>query len=162
MLIRKAHFKDLPAINEIYNHAILNLTATFDEEIRKFEERQEWFETHHDPRYPLVVAEDNGEVVGWGSISPFRPRAAYRFSGETSIYVRNDKYGHGIGTLLLQELIILAKENKLHALLGIIVDDNQSSIKLHCKFGFQKVGYLKEVGFKFGRWLDIIIMQKML
>ena len=76
--------------------------------------------------------------------------------------MRNDKYGHGIGTLLLQELIILAKENKLHALLGIIVDDNQSSIKLHCKFGFQKVGYLKEVGFKFGRWLDIIIMQKML
>ncbi|KJS82523.1 MAG: hypothetical protein JM58_14985 [Peptococcaceae bacterium BICA1-8] len=162
MLIRKAQLKDLADINEIYNHAILNLTATFDEEIKTSQERQEWFASHQDLQYPLIVAEDKGEVVGWGTISPFRPRTAYRFSGETSIYVRNDMYGQGIGTFLLKELIILAGENNLHTIFGIIVDDNNSSIKLHSKLGFEKVGYLKGAGFKFNRWLDIIIMQKML
>jgi len=162
LMIRKAELKDLEAITNIYNHAILNLTATFDEETKEMEERIEWFNSHQDPKYPLIVAESEGEILGWGSISPFRPRRAYRFSGETSIYIRNDMYGQGIGTLLLKELIRLAEENGLHTLLGIIVDDNEPSIKLHSKFGFQVAGKFQEVGYKFDRWLNVIIMQKML
>ncbi|MGI6225077.1 MAG: GNAT family N-acetyltransferase [Peptococcales bacterium] len=162
MLIRKAEIKDLEAITKIYNYAVLNLTATFDEEPKNLEERKKWFISHQDPRYPLIVAEDKGYILGWGSISPFRPRPAYRFSGETSIYIHQDAYGRGIGTLLLEELIRLAKENDLHTLLALIVVDNQPSIKLHSKFGFQVAGHYKEIGFKFEKWLDIYIMQKML
>jgi len=92
MIIRKANLRDLEAITKIYNYAVLNLTATFDEEPKDWEERKEWFSSHQDPRYPLIVAEEKGDIVGWGSISPFRPRKAYRFSGETSVYVRNDMY----------------------------------------------------------------------
>ncbi|NLT95364.1 MAG: N-acetyltransferase [Clostridia bacterium] len=162
MIIRKANLRDLEAITKIYNYAVLNLTATFDEEPKDWEERKEWFSSHQDPRYPLIVAEEKGDIVGWGSISPFRPRKAYRFSGETSVYVRNDMYGKGIGTLLLQELVRLARESGLHTLLAIIVDDNEASIKLHSKFGFETVGRFKEVGYKFGKWLNVVIMQKML
>ncbi|MDK2824377.1 MAG: L-amino acid N-acyltransferase [Clostridia bacterium] len=162
MIIRKAELKDLQAITDIYNHAILNLTATFDEEIKSLEERKEWYFAHQGSRYPLIVAELNAEIVGWGSISPFRPRAGYRFTGETSIYVRTDRQGHKIGTLLLKELIDMACASGLHTLMGIIVDDNLPSIKLHAKFGFEIVGRFKEAGYKFGRWLDVIIMQKML
>jgi len=104
--------------------------------------------------------ETEGEIVGWGSISPFRPRAAYRFTGETSIYVRCDQYNQGIGSLILGELVKRGEENGLHSLMGIIVDGNQASIKLHRKFGFEIVGNFKEVGYKFNKWLDVIIMQK--
>lgn len=162
MLIRKARLGDLEAITNIYNFAVINLTATFDEEPKDMEERKEWFKTHQDLRYPLIVAEDKGVILGWASISPFRPRKAYRLTGETSIYLRSDMYGKGIGTLLLQELVKLAQENGIHTLIGIIVDDNKASIKIHSKCGFEVVGYYKEVGLKFGTWLNVVIMQKML
>ncbi|MFZ7101650.1 MAG: GNAT family N-acetyltransferase [Peptococcaceae bacterium] len=162
MLIRKAVLEDLPQITDIYNYAVLNLTATFDEEEKTITERQQWFATHQDERFPLLVAEKEGEIVGWGSLSQFRPRAGYRFSGETSLYIRHDMYGQNIGTLLLAELIRLGRENGLHSLLGIIVDSNLASIKLHSKFGFEIAGHYREAGFKFGRWLDVNVMQKML
>ncbi|MFZ5945475.1 MAG: GNAT family N-acetyltransferase [Bacillota bacterium] len=162
MIIRKAEIKDLKEIADIYNHAILNLTATFDEEVKSLQERREWFEIHQDSRYPLLVVQEEKEIVGWGSISQFKPRAGYRFTGETSIYVRHDKYGNNIGSLLLEELINLSKKSGLHCLMGIIVDNNVPSINLHAKYGFKIVGNYREVGFKFGRWLDVVVMQKIL
>ncbi len=162
MIIRAAKGEDLQAITEIYNDAILRLPSTFDEEPKSMEDRLEWFRFHQNPRYPLLSAVDSGEVVGWGSISPFHPRNAYRFTGETSIYVRKDMYGRGIGSALLGELVRAAAGQGYHSLMALIVGGNEASVRIHEKFGFRLVGTYREVGFKFGRWHDIHVMQRLL
>lgn len=158
---RLATMDDLPAINVIYNHYVTHSTCTYQTEPTTAVERAEWFAAHG-AEHPVIVAVEGGEVIGWGSLSRFHVRAAYRHSVEDSVYVRHDALGKGLGSLLLGELVRMAGEIGHHTVLGGISADQEASIALHAKFGFEKVSHLKEVGFKYGRWLDVVWMQRML
>lgn len=159
--LRPATAADLPAINEIYNHYVVHSTCTYQTVLNTEEERAEWFAAHG-PEHPVIVAEEDGRVIGWGSLSRFHPRQAYENSVEDSIYIQHDFRGKGLGNLILTELLKLAREIGHHTVLGGIDTEQPASIALHARHGFVKVSHLKEVGFKQGRWLDVIWMQKML
>ena len=161
--LRPATAVDLPAINAIYNHYVLHSTCTYQTVPSTEQEREEWF-AGHGPKHPVLVAvdESSGGVIGWGSISKFHARQAYENSVEDSIYLHHEWRGRGVGSQMLAELLRLAKEIGHHTMLGGIDADQKGSYALHKKFGFEKVSHLKEVGFKQGRWLDVIWMQKML
>ena len=159
LAIRAASESDLGAILEIYNHAVMNTTATFDLAPRTAETQAAWL-LEHVPPYPAIVWEEDGQVLGWGSISPFATRPAYRFSGELSVYVSSDARRRGIGASLLRELVRLGAVNGLHSLLGRIAEENSASVALAEKTGFRRVGLLEEVGFKFDRWLNVAIYQR--
>jgi L-amino acid N-acyltransferase len=153
----------LSKILEIYNHAVLHTTASYDYEPRSMEHRIAWFEDHQRNDYPILVAvNDADEVIGWGSLSRFHDRMGYRFTAEDSIYVAAEHRGKGVGKALLAPLVQCAKDRKLHALIGLIDAQNEASIRLHASFGFQKTGHLKQVGYKFDRWLDVVYMQLLL
>jgi len=158
--LREAGDADQRAILDIYNDAVLHSTATFDLEPRTWEEQQRWFQEHRPP-YAVFVARQGDTVAGWGSLSPFRPRPGYRFTGEDSIYVQQDFRGRGIGTALLGLLIEAASRGRFHSVMALIDGDNAVSVRLHERFGFQHVGTFHEVGFKFDRWLDVVHMQWM-
>jgi phosphinothricin acetyltransferase len=157
--IRHAIESDLNAILDIYNDAILNTTAVYDYEPHTLNMRKHWFETKKEQGFPVFVAEENNEVLGFSSIGPFRVWAAYKYSVENSIYVKDRQRGKGIGKLLMQPLIDAAKELKLHTIIAGIDADNKLSIEFHKQFGFEEVGYFKQVGWKFNRWLDLVFMQ---
>jgi L-amino acid N-acyltransferase YncA len=159
--IREAVPSDLPAMLEIYNDAIRNLTATFDLEEQTLDERRIWFEKYGG-KYPLIVAELNGEVVGYSCLSPFRDKPAYSNSTELSIYISPKHRGHGVGTALMKEILKRAAELGYHTVIGGITGGNEISVKLHEKFGFEYVGCFKEVGFKFGQWQDVHFYQLMI
>jgi phosphinothricin acetyltransferase len=159
--IRAATPADLGAINDIYNHYVLHSTCTYQEEPEPLEGRRQWFE-HHGERHPIIVAEVDGQVVGWGSLSPYHARSAYRHTVENSVYVHHQLHRRGIGSLLLQELIIRARGLGHRAIIAGIDADQPASVALHVKFGFVEVGHLKQVGSKFGRWLDVIYMELLL
>lgn len=165
MKIRLGCIDDLPVLTDIYNYAVLNLNATFDEKPNTLNERRGWFNSHQNPRFPLLVAtiENEGQekLIGWGSLSPFHPRSAYRFTGETSIYVDPNFWGLGAGSQLLAELLLAAQKVDYHTLTALIAGGNEASIKLHQKYGFQVAGTYKEVGYKFNQWQDLIVMQKL-
>jgi phosphinothricin acetyltransferase len=163
MNIRPATREDLPGILEIYNDAVLNTTATYDYEPRTLEHRIAWFEEHAKENYPVFVAvEESGRVAGWSSLSQFHARVGYRFTAENSVYVAADRRGQGIGKLLMPPLIEGARKRGAHAIIRAIDADNEPSVRLHASFGFVKVAHLKEVGFKFGRWLDVVYMELVL
>jgi phosphinothricin acetyltransferase len=134
----------------------------YDYNIRTFEQQQNILEEKINKNFPVIVAELDGQVVGFGMYSEFRFREAYKFTVEHSVYVDESFHGKGIGKLLLQELITLAKEQKLHTMIAVIDAENQSSVEFHEKFGFKTVGIIKESGFKFDRWLDSVFMQLIL
>lgn len=148
-------------MTDIYNYAIENLTATFDTVPSTVESRLTWLDEHVGP-YPAIVAEQGGEVAGWGSLSPFHERPGWRFTVENAVYVRPDKCGLGIGKAILARLIELAREHGHHAIIAQIAGDNTPSTKLHQKFGFETVGVLKEAGHKFGHWVDVVLMEKLI
>jgi phosphinothricin acetyltransferase len=156
--IRQATEADLVAISDIYNHYVKHSTCTYQEEPETPGDRRHWFE-HHDERHPVIVAEANGQVVGWGSLSAFHPRSAYRRTVENSIYIHHQYHRQGIGSLLLQELITRARQLGYHAIIAGIDGEQTASAALHTKFHFVKVGRLRQVGFKYGRWLDVIYME---
>lgn len=156
--IRLASEADLPAIDEIYNWYIPRSTCTYDEQVHPFESRIEWFK-HHGPRHPVTVAELDGQVVGWGSLSDFRDRSAYRFTCENSVYVKHDVQGKGIGSALLADLIERARALGYHTIIAGADAEQTASIALHRKFGFETVAHFKQAGYKFDRWLDVIFMQ---
>jgi len=159
--IRPATEDDVPAILDIYNEAIVNTVATFDTEPQTLEEKLAWFrETAHP--YVVVVAERDGEVVGWASLRRFRAKAAYRYTAENSVYVRNDYHGEGTGTALMRELVDLGAASWFHTIIAGIAGENPASVRLHERFGFETVGVEREVGYKFERWIDVTWMQKML
>lgn len=163
IVIRRATRTDVPAILEIYNDAVLNTTASAEYEPRSLESRYAWFDEHERAGYPIFVASNNAnEIVGWSSLSPYRERYGYRFTAENSIYVHPQWRGRGVGKLLLPPSIEAAREMKLHALLASISADNEVSLKLHAQFGFEKVAHFKETIYKFGRWLDVVYMEKLL
>lgn len=160
-MIRPATAADLPAVNEIYNHYVLHSTCTFQIEPDSLEDTRRCFATHDD-LHPITVAELDGQVVGWASLSLYHVRCAYCRTAESSVYVREELRGRGIGTGLLNDLLQRAKRLGHHTVLALICSEHPGSIALHHKVGFEQVGQLREVGYKFGRWLDVVFMQKRL
>ena len=159
--IRNAQLSDVDAITEIYNEAILTTTATFDTEPKSASERLEWLKSHGE-RHPVIVAELNGTVVGWASLSRWSERSAYDDTAETSFYVKSGHRGRGIGRKLKQAIVDEARRLKFHTLIARIAEGGDVSLHLNESFGFVHVGTLKEVGRKFGRLLDVHILQKIL
>ena len=161
IILRPATESDLAAINDIYNYYVLHSTCTYQEDTETLESRREWFR-HHGEQHPVIVAEADGHVVGWASLSAYHKRSAYRHTVENSVYIHHQHHHRGIGTLLLQELIVRARNLGHHAIIAGIDADQPASVALHTKFQFVKVGQMKQVGLKFGRWLDVIYMELML
>ena len=152
---------DAPAIRDIYNREVLESTVTFDLVPRTLEDQVAWID-EHSGGHPAVVAVDGHDVVGFASLTPYRPRPAYMTTVEDSVYVHRDHRGAGVGALLLGELVDLAREHGFHAIIARIVGDHAASIRLHTACGFETIGTEREVGRKFGKWLDVVLMQKML
>lgn len=162
MNIREAVTKDLPFILDIMNDAILNTTSIYDYNVRTTEFIETWFRQKKTDQLPVLVYEDNGNTVAYGSYGIFRAWEAYKFSVEHSIYVNKDFQGKGIGKQLLMALIEKAKKDGYHTMIAGIDASNESSCAFHQKLGFIEVGKFREVGYKFDRWLDLVFMQLML
>jgi phosphinothricin acetyltransferase len=163
MTVRHATHDNLPGILEIYNEAVANTTASYDYEPRTLEHRIAWFDDHVKDNFPVFVAlNEAGRVTGWSALNRYRDRLGYQFTAENSVYVAADLRGKGIGRLLMRPLVDTARQRGLHAILAGIDAENQSSIRLHASFGFLKVAHFKQVGFKFGRWLDVVYMELLL
>ncbi|NHM07722.1 N-acetyltransferase [Flavobacterium sp. CYK-4] len=160
--LRKAKAADIPEILSIVNHAIRNSTANYLYDDITLEEQLKWFEEKQSKNFPIVVAILDQKVVGFGTYGTFREKIGYQFTVEHSVYVAENCIGKGIGSLLLTELIALAKSEGYHVMIGGIDAANHESIAFHKKFGFTENGILKEVGFKFGKWLDLQLMQLIL
>lgn len=158
MNIRKAILSDAQAIADIYNEAILNTTATFDTELKSLANREEWLNQHSE-KYPVVVAENEGKVIGFASMTRWSDRAAYDDTAEISIYIDPSYHNKGIGKQLMQAIIEAGKQGGLHCVLSRITQGNDKSIYLHQQFGFRTVGIMQEVGRKFGKLLDVTLMQ---
>ena len=162
VIVRPATEADLPTIVAIYNDAVLNTTAIWNDATVDVDNREAWFDGRQKLGYPVLVAEEEGTIVGYGSFGDFRAFDGYRFSVEHSVYVAEGVRRRGIASALLVALIEKAKELGKHVMIGGIASDNAASLALHAKLGFTETGRLPEVGFKFGRWLDLVFMQKTL
>lgn len=160
--IREAREADLAAMLAIYNDAVLTTTAVYDYTPRSSELQAAWFQAKRDQSLPVLVADDGRAVVGFASYGPFRPWPAYLHSVENSLYVAPDRRGGGIGSLLLPALIRCATDRGLHTMIAGIDATNEASLRLHAKFGFERVAQFREVGWKFERWLDLAFLQLML
>jgi L-amino acid N-acyltransferase YncA len=160
--IRQAVYNDLPQMLDIYNDVILNTTAVYDYEAHTMDMRRQWLETKQQQGFPVFVAEEDGVVLGFSSIGPFRAWAAYKYTVENSIYVKANCRGKGIGKLLLQPLIEASKALGMHTIVAGIDASNDASIYLHKQFGFEEVAHFKQVGYKFDKWLDLTFLQLML
>ncbi len=160
--IRQAVYDDLPQMLDIYNDVILYTTAVYDYEAHTIDMRRQWFETKQQQGLPVFVAEEDGVVLGFSSIGPFRAWAAYKYTVENSIYVKANCRGKGIGKLLLQPLIEVSKALGMHTIVAGIDASNDASIYLHKQFGFEEVAHFKQVGYKFDKWLDLTFLQLML
>ena len=163
VIIRAAIASDMDAIALIYSHHVNHGTGTFETEPPNREEiARRWGEVTA-RSLPWLVAEDSGEVVGYAYAAPYRARPAYRHTVEDSVYVRVDRIGTGLGKQLLPALITATRACGMHQMIAVIGDSaNRASINLHRRFGFQDAGVLKDVGFKFGRWLDTVFLQRSL
>lgn len=162
IFVRHATEADLQAILDIYNEIIQNTTAVFHYDLQTLQARKEWFAQKQKEQFPVFVAEENNDIVGFSTFGQFRAWQAYQYTVENSVYVKAGQRGKGIAKSLMQPLIDTAKDMKLHTMIAGITADNEASITLHKKFGFIETACLKEVGYKFGRWLDLIFMQLML
>jgi L-amino acid N-acyltransferase YncA len=159
--LRLATVDDAEAIRSIYNAEVLESTATFDLVPRTLDDQRAWISARAGA-YAAVVAVDTSDVVGFGSLSPYRDRPAYSTSVEDSVYVRRDQQGRGVGRAVLGELLSVAMAHGFHAVFARIVGGHDASIALHRAQGFELVGTEREVGRKFGRWLDVVVMQRLL
>lgn len=159
MLIRRGRVEDIEGIRSIYNEAVKNTTVTFDTEEKTYEDRLEWFKKYND-KYALVVCEENRVVLGWGSFSRYSDKLAYDGTCELSIYIDKNHRNKGIGKKILEELLNRGKENGIRVILSRVTKDNIVSQKIHDNYGFELVGTMKQVGYKFGRYLDVCIYQK--
>jgi len=153
--IRLAEEKDLPEILAIYNEIILNTTAVYDYQPHTLDMRRSWYALKQKDGYPVFVAELDNEIAGFSSIGPFRAWAAYKYSVENSVYVASQQRGKGIGKLLLTPLLNAAREKNFHVIIASIDANNAASIRLHQSFSFEEVAHFRQVGFKFGSWLDL-------
>lgn len=156
--LRAATKKDIPSITEIYNDAVLNTTATFHVEPQSYSEQEKWFKAHTG-KYTVIVAVENNAVVGWASLSPWSDRCAYGDTADIAIYIKVGFRGKGIGKKLVEELLKKGPENGLHTVIAKISSENEVSMNLFKKSGFKHIGTMKEVGYKFGKALDVHLMQ---
>ena len=161
--LRLATAADAEQIREIYNHEVMHTVATFDLVPRSLPEQQEWLAARSGAFATLVAVDTSeGDVVGFAALSPYKDRAAYRTSVENSVYVRRDRHGHGIGRLLVEELLSTAQLSGFHAVFARINAASEASVALHRRCGFELVGIEREVGRKFSRWHDVALMQRLL
>ncbi len=158
IVVRDARKRDLPALLEIYNDAIAKLPATFDLEPQTLRQRARWF-SEHGGRHPLIVAESQGRILGYASLSSFRDKPGYSKSVEDSVYVHKDARGKGVGKILLKGILARAVRLGYHTVIAAIVPPNEASVRLHQGSGFAYVGNFREVGFKFSRWQDVAFYQ---
>ena len=161
MEVRPAQVEHAEAIRDIYNLEVTTSTATFDLVPRSLAEQRAWL-MERTGAHAAVVAVEDEVVVGFGSLSPYRDRPAYTTTVEDSVYVRRDKRGRGVGQALLTELVRVARASGFHGMMARIVDGHQASLALHASLGFEVVGTELEVGRKFNRWLDVVVMQRLL
>ncbi len=159
--VRPAVLADAEAIRAIYNHEVLRTTATFDLVPRSLSDQEQWLGARSGA-FSAIVAELEGQVVGYASLSPYKDRAAYRTTVEDSVYVRRDRQGTGVGTLLLRSILDVAAASGFHVVIARIEGSSTASQALHVSCGFTLVGVEREVGRKFNRWLDIVVMQRLL
>ena len=158
-IIRNAREEDVSVILEIVNYEISNSTVLYDYRERTYEYQLNWFHKKNQEGMPVIVAETENKVVGFGTYGIFRPWYAYQYSVEHSIYIHRNARGMGIGKQLMAELISLARDNGFHTMIAGVDASNQGSIEFHKKFGFSEIGTFKEVGFKFNKWLDLVFLQ---
>ena len=158
MEVRLAHHADGQAIRDIYNLEVTGSTVTFDLVPRTAEDQRRWLD-EHSGAHPAVVAVGEGAVLGFGSLSPYRSRPAYSTTVEDSVYVHRDHRGRGVGRSVLAELVRLADAHGFHAVMARIVGGHEASIGLHRACGFELVGVEREIGRKFGQWLDVVLME---
>ena len=161
LVVRLAALDDAEAIRRIYNHEVEHTTHTFDLVPRSLQDQQAWLQ-EREGALGVLVAELDGQVVGFASLSEYRPRAAYRTSVESSVYVDGALRGRGVGRRLMRELVDVARSRGFHTMLARIAGGHEASIQLHQAAGFTVVGTEREVGRKFGGWLDVVVMQRML
>jgi phosphinothricin acetyltransferase len=154
--------RDAEALRQIYNVEVLESTVTFDLVPRGLGEQQAWIDEHTGGHPAIVAVNDDDRVLGFASLSPYRPRPAYAPTVEDSVYVDREQRGRGIGELLLRDLVGLARDHGFHSVIARIVGGHEASIALHAKCGFDTIGVERDVGRKFGRWLDVVLMQRML
>jgi L-amino acid N-acyltransferase YncA len=162
MRTRLVEPRDAEATRAIYNLEVLETTVTFDLVPRTLAAQQLWIDQHAGGHPAIVAVDDDETVLGFASLSPFKSRPAYAPTVEDSVYVHRDSRGRGVGELLLREIISLGADHGFHSVVARIVGGHDASIALHRACGFEQVGVEKEVGRKFGRWLDVILMQQML
>ena len=160
-VVRLARPEDAGAIRAIYNREVTGSTVTFDLVPRTLEAQHAWLAAHAGA-HPAVVAVRDGAILGFGSLSPYRPRPAYATTVEDSVYVHHDARRQGVGAAILGELVRVATTHGFHAVMARIVGGHEASIQVHRKCGFELVGVEKEVGRKYGRWLDVVLMQLLL
>jgi L-amino acid N-acyltransferase YncA len=160
-VLRLATVEDAEAIRSIYNVEVTTSTVTFDLEPRTLEVQRDWLAARSGA-HSAIVAVEGGAVIGFASLSPWKERPAYRTSVEDSVYVHRDHQGKGVGRVLLAHLLEVANQSGFHAVFGRIVGGHEASIGLHLGLGFEVVGTEREVGRKFGKWLDVVVVEKLL
>ena len=162
LLIRVATEADIPDILELINDAILHTTAVYQDVLQTLEMRTKWYHDRLKNGYPVIVADIDGEFAGFASYGEFRYGFGYRFTVEHSVYISANRQGKGLGKALVKELITIARANELHSIIAGIDADTQPSINMHLSLGFKEVAHLKDAGYKFGRWLDLKLLQLIL
>ena len=159
--VRSATMADAEAICAIYNQGIEDRIATLETELRTADDRREWL-VARGPRHPVIVAEVDGRVVGWASLNPFNPRRAYDYVADLSVYVERGWRGKGVGRRLLERLVALARELDYHKIVLAALPFNEAGVALYQRIGFTHVGVYREQGLLDGKWVDVLIMEKLL
>lgn len=160
--IRDAGDGDLEAITAIHNHAVLHTTAIWNEEAVDVGDRAAWFAERRRRGFPVIVAVDGDDLIGYATFGDFRPHSGFRLTVEHSVYVRDDQRGRGVGKALMIELIDRARRLGIHVMVAAVESGNRGSIVMHKRLDFLQVGRMPQVGAKFGRWLDLTLLQLVL
>jgi L-amino acid N-acyltransferase YncA len=160
--VRPATIQDAAAIAAIYNQAVSASTATFDTQPETVEEREAWLREHTAPQHPVLVAERDGRIVGWASLSRYSDRCAYVATVEASTYIDEAETGHGLGTTLTEAVLEAGRAGGVHAVLSRICTENAASLAMARRLGFTEIGTMREVGVKFGRSLDVMLLERIL
>ena len=160
--VRDASADDLPAILAIYNDVIATTTAVYRDDPATLDDRQAWWQARVAQGFPVLVADDGGAILGFASFGDFRAWPGYRFTVEHTVHVRSDCRGQGVGQELMIALLARGRALGKHVMMAGVDAENAGSIRFHERLGFERVGHLREVGFKFGRRLDLVFLQKML
>lgn len=165
IVVRDATVADMPAVSGLYNAGIGSTTVAWTETPESPVDRVRWFEQQRHDGFPVLVADSLDEIVGFTAYGSFRGAGkwpGYRFTVEHTIHVRHDHWGAGVGRRMLQELIDRARVQGMHAMIGAVDAENEASLRFHARLGFREVARMPEVGFLYGRWLDLVLVQRVL